>query len=75
MILQIAIFVLPMVCLVGWAMGRPFTLDLDPLSVIILILSVIHACALCPQPSCHAGFKVLEGPRVHNVIGKRTLKL
>ena len=44
LIAQIAIFVLPTVCLVGWMSGHPFTLDLDPLSVIILTLSVIHAC-------------------------------
>ena len=41
---QIAIFVLPVVCLVGWATKHAFTLDLDPLSIIILTLSVIHAC-------------------------------
>jgi len=50
---QIAIFVLPVVCLVGWATKHAFTLDLDPLSIIILTLSVIHACAtgslLCIQ--------------------------
>ena len=39
---------LPTVCLVGWIIGHPFTLDLDPLSVIILTLSVIHACV--PPP-------------------------
>ena len=50
---QIAIFVVPVVCLAGWAMGRPFTLDLEPLSVIILTLSVIHACAPPPPPSFH----------------------
>jgi Ca2+:H+ antiporter len=36
---QIAIFVLPTVVLVGWATGHPFTLDLDPLSAIILTMS------------------------------------
>ena len=44
---QIAIFVLPVVCLVGWVTKHSFTLDLDPLSIIILTLSVIHACAPC----------------------------
>ena len=44
--MQIAIFAIPVVCLVGWVTGHAFTLDLDPLSVIILTLSVIHACAI-----------------------------
>jgi Ca2+:H+ antiporter len=41
--IQIAIFVLPTVVLAGWATGKTFTLDLDPLSAVILTLSVIHA--------------------------------
>lgn len=41
--IQIAIFVLPFVVLAGWATGNHFSLALDPLSVIILTLSVIHA--------------------------------
>ena len=29
--------------LIGWAIGKPLTLDLDPFLVLILTLSVIHA--------------------------------
>jgi Ca2+:H+ antiporter len=41
--IQIAIFVLPFVVLAGWVTGHEFSLALDPLSVVILTLSVIHA--------------------------------
>ncbi|KAL3135961.1 hypothetical protein ABBQ32_007005 [Trebouxia sp. C0010 RCD-2024] len=41
--IQIAIFVLPVLVLIGWAIGKDFSLDLDPFLVIILTLSVIHA--------------------------------
>ena len=41
--LQISIFVLPLVVLVGWIIGKPFTLNFDPFVTIMLTLSVIHA--------------------------------
>ena len=40
---QISIFVLPLVVLVGWAIGKPFYLNFDPFITIVLTLSVIHA--------------------------------
>jgi Ca2+:H+ antiporter len=40
--LQIAIFVLPMMVLVGWAINRPFLLDIEPFAALVLTLSVIH---------------------------------
>jgi len=40
---QIAIFVLPLVVLVGWIIHKPFMLDLDPFAIVVLTLSVIHA--------------------------------
>jgi type IV secretory pathway TrbL component len=39
---QIAIFVLPVMVLVGWAIGRPFLLDIEPFAALVLTLSVIH---------------------------------
>ncbi len=39
---QIAIFVLPVMVLVGWAIGRPFLLDFEPFAALVLTLSVIH---------------------------------
>ncbi|KAL4424647.1 hypothetical protein ABPG77_002265 [Micractinium sp. CCAP 211/92] len=40
---QVAIFIVPLVVLVGWAMGAPFTLDFDPFCVLLLLVSVILA--------------------------------
>ena len=41
---QIAIFVLPVMVLAGWAMGRPFPLTyIDPFIATFLTLSVVHA--------------------------------
>lgn len=40
--LQIAIFVLPVMVLLGWAIGKPFLLDLEPFAALVLTLSVIH---------------------------------
>jgi len=41
--IQIAIFVLPVVVIAGWITGHHFSLALDPLSVLMLTLAVIHA--------------------------------
>lgn len=41
--IQIAVFVLPVTVLVGWAIGKPFTLNFDPFAVTILTLSVVLA--------------------------------
>jgi hypothetical protein len=39
---QIAIFVLPVMVLVGWAIGKSFLLDFEPFAALVLTLSVIH---------------------------------
>ncbi|KAK9808608.1 hypothetical protein WJX72_000497 [[Myrmecia] bisecta] len=41
--IQIGVFVIPVVVVVGWGIGRPFALDFDPFIVLVLTLSVIHA--------------------------------
>lgn len=41
--IQIAIFVLPVVVVVGWASGHAFSLDFDAFAVMALTISVIHA--------------------------------
>lgn len=41
--IQIAVFVLPVTVLVGWAIGMPLTLNFDPFAVIIMTLSVMLA--------------------------------
>lgn len=42
--MQIAVFVLPVMVLAGWAIGKDFTLTyIDPFIAMFLTLSVIHA--------------------------------
>jgi calcium/proton exchanger cax len=40
---QIAIFAIPLAVIVGWAINRPFSLDLDPFAVVALTVGVVHA--------------------------------
>jgi Ca2+:H+ antiporter len=40
---QIAIFAIPLAVIVGWVIGRPFSLDLDPFAVVALTVGVVHA--------------------------------
>ena len=42
---QVAMFVVPVVCLVGWGYGRAFSLDMDPLLIVVLALAVVQTCA------------------------------
>ena len=64
---QIAIFVLPVMVLVGWAIGKPFLLDLEPFAALVLTLSVIHTYFVssdgnsnwCAIPGQHAVCKGL----------------
>ncbi|PSC67539.1 manganese resistance 1 [Micractinium conductrix] len=44
---QVAIFIVPLVVLIGWAMGEPFTLDFDSFAVLMLTASVILAYFVC----------------------------
>jgi Ca2+:H+ antiporter len=41
--IQIAIFAIPFVVIVGWITGHDFTLDFDPFATLALTVSVIHA--------------------------------
>ena len=43
--IQISVFVIPIITLVGWAAGKPLPqgLGFDPFLVLVLVLSVIHA--------------------------------
>lgn len=43
--LQISMLALPFAVLAAWAMGRPYSLALDPFSALVLFLSVTHAYA------------------------------
>ena len=44
--LQIAVFVLPVCVVAAWAMGIPYTLELDPLLFLLLLLSVLHQASV-----------------------------
>ena len=41
--IQISVFVIPVIVLVGWAADRPLSIAFDPFLVLVLVLSVIHA--------------------------------
>eukprot|EP00878_Enallax_costatus_P033613 GHUV01037148.1.p1 GENE.GHUV01037148.1~~GHUV01037148.1.p1 ORF type:complete len:357 (+),score=74.62 GHUV01037148.1:890-1960(+) len=41
--IQIAVFAIPFVVIVGWITGHDFTLDFDPFATLALTVSVIHA--------------------------------
>ncbi|KAL8449597.1 hypothetical protein Emed_003029 [Eimeria media] len=43
---QIALFVFPFTVLVAWAMGQPLTLAVQPLSAVVMLLSVLVAMAV-----------------------------
>lgn len=53
--IQIAIFVIPVTVLAGWAMGRPFTLDFDTFSVLMLTggRRRLSRCSAAPLQSPH----------------------
>jgi hypothetical protein len=51
--IQIALFAIPFVVVVGWATGRPFSLDLDPFATLALTVSVIHANFVTAGASSH----------------------
>ena len=74
--IQIAIFVLPLVVIIGWIIGKPLTLDLDPFLILILTLSVIHANFVSSDgqsnwwvpASASACVPLLQAEAVHNRI-------
>ncbi|XP_026192887.1 uncharacterized protein LOC34620307 [Cyclospora cayetanensis] len=43
---QIALFVFPFTVLVAWAMGQPLTMAVQPLSAVVMLLSVLVAMAV-----------------------------
>ncbi|KAL8275856.1 hypothetical protein Esti_000192 [Eimeria stiedai] len=48
---QIALFVFPFTVLVAWAMGQPLTLAVQPLSAVVMLLSVLVAMGSLLLPS------------------------
>jgi Ca2+:H+ antiporter len=41
--LQIGLFAVPFITVVGWATGHAFSLAFDPFAALVLLLSVLHA--------------------------------
>ncbi|KAI8474626.1 MAG: calcium/proton exchanger [Monoraphidium minutum] len=44
--IQIGLLAVPLVTIVGWATGHPFSLAFDPFSALVLVLSVIHTAVM-----------------------------
>lgn len=51
--IQIAVFVVPVVVLVGWLTGHKFLLTFDMFQVVVLTISVIHANFAIADGSSH----------------------
>ncbi|KAF6256053.1 cation exchanger 1 [Scenedesmus sp. NREL 46B-D3] len=51
--IQIAIFAIPFVVIVGWVTGHDFTLDFDPFATLALTVSVIHANFVTSEALSH----------------------
>lgn len=53
--LQIALFVFPFTVLVAWTMGQPLTMAVQPLSAVVLLISVLVAMGKqkCGSSPCH----------------------
>ena len=50
---QIALFAMPLCVVVGWVLGHPFSLNLDPFMALTLTLSVIHSNIITNDASSH----------------------
>jgi Ca2+:H+ antiporter len=44
--IQIGLLAIPLVTVVGWATGHPFSLAFDPFSALVLVLSVVHTSVM-----------------------------
>jgi len=51
--LQIGLFAIPFITIVGWITGHPFTLAFDPFAALVLILSVLHANVVLQDAESH----------------------
>lgn len=51
--IQISLFAIPLVVLVGWATGQNFSLNFDPFAVLCLTVAVIHANFVTADATSH----------------------
>mmetsp|Transcript_7985 Transcript_7985/g.15527 ORF Transcript_7985/g.15527 Transcript_7985/m.15527 type:complete len:444 (-) Transcript_7985:716-2047(-) len=51
--IQIALFAIPLVVVVGWATGHPFSLSFDSFSVLVVTVSVLHCNVITGDSVSH----------------------
>lgn len=51
--MQIGLFAVPFVTLVGWMLGHPFSLGFDPFAALVLLLSVMHSAHMINDAESH----------------------
>jgi Ca2+:H+ antiporter len=51
--IQIAIFAIPFITLLGWAIGQPFSLSFDPFVTLALTVAVIHTNFITDEATSH----------------------
>lgn len=51
--LQIGLFAVPFVTIVGWVLGHPFSLGFDPFAALVLLLSVMHSAHMINDAESH----------------------
>jgi Ca2+:H+ antiporter len=51
--IQIGLFAVPFVTIVGWLMGHPFSLGFDPFAALVLLLSVMHSAHIINDGESH----------------------
>lgn len=52
-VLQIGLFAVPFVTVVGWILGHPFSLGFDPFAALVLLLSVMHSAHMINDAESH----------------------
>lgn len=50
---QIGLFAIPFVTIVGWILGHPFSLGFDPFAALVLLLSVMHGVHMINDAESH----------------------
>eukprot|EP00882_Tetradesmus_deserticola_P003936 GHRQ01004161.1.p1 GENE.GHRQ01004161.1~~GHRQ01004161.1.p1 ORF type:complete len:493 (+),score=204.99 GHRQ01004161.1:145-1479(+) len=51
--IQIGLFAVPFVTIVGWVLGHPFSLGFDPFAALVLLLSVMHSAHMINDAESH----------------------
>ncbi|WIA16600.1 hypothetical protein OEZ85_013267 [Tetradesmus obliquus] len=51
--IQIGLFAVPFVTIVGWVLGHPFSLGFDPFAALVLLLAVMHSAHMINDAESH----------------------